>query len=94
MQADRQRTGGPVIGPLTLTLCIIETSPHILSETEYRTFWIDAKNGLIRVGKGPIIGENITVTYTYSGDNILNPNYVGFRTGWQSGGANWNVCTQ
>ena len=71
---------------------IIEPSLGILSATEYRTFWIDTKNGLVRVGKGPIIGDNIVVTYTYSGDDILNPNYVGFRTGWGSGGANWNVC--
>ena len=57
---------------------------HILKSNEDRLFWADAKNGLVRLGKGKAIGYNIVMKW--QDNQPLHPKYVGFMTGWGSGG--------
>ena len=56
----------------------------LLNPNEDRPFWADAKNGLIRLGKGKVIGSNIIIKW--QDNQPLDPSYVGFMTGWGSTG--------
>ena len=56
----------------------------ILSPNEDRPFWADAKNGFVRLGKGKIIGSDIVIKW--QDNQSLDPNYVGFMTGFGSTG--------
>ena len=64
-------------------------TPEILSDMELRSFWTDLDNGLVRVGKGDIVGSNIFLEYQ---TDILAPKYVGFMTGWGTVGS-WTIKT-
>ena len=56
----------------------------LLNPNEDRPFWADAKNGLVRLGKGKVIGSNIIIKW--QDNQPLDPSYVGFMTGWGSTG--------
>ena len=62
----------------------LKATPNILKSNEDRPFWADAKNGLIRLGKGKVIGSNIVIKW--QDNQPLDPSYVGFMTGWGSTG--------
>ena len=65
---------GSGVSPLTDTL-------DILNPNEDRPFWVDAKDGLVRLGKGNTIGNDIIVQW--QDPSPLDPIYIGFMT--QSG---------
>ncbi|KAH0625707.1 hypothetical protein JD844_033906 [Phrynosoma platyrhinos] len=57
----------------------------ILSWDEFRTFWIQWSNGVIQVGHGPsALNESVIVSWAVSRQPEVK--YVGFSTGWGSGG--------
>ena len=57
---------------------------------EYRPFWAQALNGMVRFGTGHIIGQNVIMQWQDPSPMI--PNYVGFMTGWGSSGDwKWNI---
>ena len=60
----------------------------ILDGNEYRPFWAQALNGMVRFGTGHIIGQNVIVQW--QDPSPIIPNYVGFMTGWGSSG-DWIV---
>ena len=62
-------------------------TPNILNPNEDRPFWADAKNGLIRLGSGIIVGNDIILKW--QDNQPLDPSYVGFMTRWGSSGI-WN----
>ena len=62
----------------------LTATPNILNSNEDRPFWADAKNGLIRLGSGNIIGNEIILQC--QDNQLLDPSYVGFRTSWGSSG--------
>ena len=71
---------GSGVSPLTDTL-------DILNPNEDRPFWVDAKNGLVRLGKGNTLGNDIIVQW--QDPSPLDPIYIGFMT--QSGSTGiWN----
>ena len=41
----------------------LKATLNILKSNEDRSFWADAKNGLVRVGKGKVIGYNIVMKW-------------------------------
>jgi hypothetical protein len=57
---------------------------------EYRQFWADAVDGLVRVGEGSTVGQNTLLEWQDPDHHIAE--YVGVMTGWGSGG-DWEVCT-
>ena len=59
-------------------------TPNILNPNEDRPFWADVKNGLIRLGSGNIIGNDIILKW--QDNQPLDATYVGFMTGWGSSG--------
>ena len=63
----------------------------ILDANEDLPFWADALNGLVRFGKGNIIGQNVVLQW--QDPNPIIPNSVGFMTGWTESGAggDWNL---
>ena len=67
----------------------LETS-EILSDVEHRSFWTDFENGLVRVGKGDVIGSDILLEWQET--DQLAPKYVGFMTGWGSVGSWTLLC--
>ena len=62
-------------------------TPSILNSNEDRPFWADAKDGLIRFGRGNIIGNDIVLSW--QDNQPHDTSYVGFMTGWGSSGT-WN----
>ena len=56
----------------------------LLDGNEYRPFWAQALNGMVRFGTGHIIGQNVIVQW--QDPSPIIPNYVGFTTGWGSSG--------
>ena len=54
----------------------------ILSCNEKREFWVDALNGLVRLGKGPTIGLDIVLEW--QDPNPIMPMFAGFMSGWGS----------
>ena len=56
----------------------------ILNPNEDRPFWVDAKDGLVRLGKGKMIGSDIVMEW--QDNQPLEPSYIGFATGWGSTG--------
>ena len=69
---------------------VTKATANILSATEDRTFWADAKNGVVRLGEGPIIGKKIVMSWT--DEKPLNTTFVGFLAGWGATG-DWNACS-
>ena len=63
------------------------STPNILNPNEDRPFWADAKDGLIRLGRGNTIGNEIILQW--QDNQPLDLTYVGFMTGWGSS-AIWN----
>jgi hypothetical protein len=53
-------------------------------------FWADALNGLIRLGTGSAVGENILMQWQDPNPHTVS--YVGVMTGWGATGQ-WNICT-
>ena len=62
----------------------LKATPNILKSNEDRPFWADAKDGLVRLGKGKVIGYDIVMKW--QDNQPLDPSYVGFMTGWGSTG--------
>ena len=66
----------------------LKATHHILKSNEDRPFWADAKNGLVRLGKGKVIGSDIVMKW--QDNKPFNPSYVGFMTGFGSTGI-WKI---
>ena len=64
------------------------STPGILHGNEYRSFWAEVFNGLVRFGKGQIIGQNIVLKWQDHSPKI--PNSIGFMTGFGSSG-DWHI---
>ena len=62
----------------------LKATLNILKSNEDRSFWADAKDGLVRLGKGKVIGYDIVMKW--QDNQPLDPSYVGFMTGWGSAG--------
>ena len=62
----------------------LKATLNILKSNEDRSFWADAKDGLVRLGKGKVIGYDIVMKW--QDNQPLDPSYVGFMTGWGSTG--------
>jgi len=61
----------------------------IVSSSEARAFWASADNGLIQLGHGIVVGQQ--VIFSWQDPIPLETKYVGIMTGWGSTGE-WNVC--
>jgi len=61
----------------------------LLDKRRFKDFWADAKGGLVRVGKGITVGQNIMMQW--KDPNPHTATYVGFMTGWGATG-DWRVC--
>ena len=64
------------------------STPEIVNANEYRPFWAQVLNGLVRFGTGNIIGQNVVLQWQDS--NPMIPDSIGFMTGWGSTG-DWNI---
>jgi hypothetical protein len=62
----------------------LKATLNILKSNEDRPFWADAKDGLVRLGKGKVIGSDIVMKW--QDNQPLDPSYVGFMTGFGSTG--------
>ena len=67
-----------------------QDTPGLISPDDYRQFWADAANGLLRLGYGNIVGFHTLMTMQDSTD-IQDIQYAGVSTGWGSDG-DWVVC--
>ena len=56
----------------------LKATLNILKSNEDRSFWADAKDGLVRLGKGKVIGSDIVIKW--QDNQPLNLSYVGFMT--------------
>ena len=70
---------------------VTQQTDNIVSSTEDRSFWADANNGYVRLGRGSTIGMNIVLSWI--DPNPLIPTYVGFMTGWGATGE-WSACIE
>ena len=66
----------------------LKATPNILKSNEDRPFWADAKDGLVRLGKGKVIGSDIVIKW--QDNQPLDLSYVGFMTGFGSTGI-WKI---
>ena len=62
----------------------------IISPTDFRHFWASAANGIIRLGRGNVIGFNVLLQWQ-DPNAILDLHYAAVATGWGSEG-DWVVC--
>ena len=70
-----------------MSFCFRST-PRLLNSIEDRPFWADAKDGLVRLGKGLTIGADIVMEWQDS--NPVDPKYVVFSTAHGSAGF-WKI---
>jgi len=68
---------------------VAEATSQIVSGGEARIFWASAENGLVQLGRGSIVGEQIVMSW--QDPNPHEAMYVGVMTGWGAEGK-WNVC--
>lgn len=61
----------------------------IVSADEDRPFWADAHEGLVRLGTGTVVGENVVMQWQDPDPHTAV--YVGIMTGWGGEGV-WNMC--
>ena len=80
----RRKTLGTLDGHAKVTA----STAGILDPNEDQPFWADALNGLVRLGKGNIIGQNVVMQW--QDPNPIIPNSIGFMTGWGTSG-DWNI---
>ena len=66
----------------------LKATLNILKSNEDRPFWADAKDGLVRLGKGKVIGSDIVMKW--QDNKPFDPSYVGFMTGFGSTGK-WKI---
>ena len=64
---------------------------NLLNKNQYRKFWASAQNGLVRVGKGSVIGKNLLMKWQDPKPHTAT--YIGLKSGWGSDGR-WKVCGQ
>ena len=64
------------------------TQAGFLDPKENKEFWTDFSNGLIRLGQGHVLGQNILLEW--QDPNPIVPIVVRFMTGWGATGL-WNV---
>eukprot|EP01052_Picozoa_sp_SAG31_P015482 SAG31_NODE_996_length_10492_cov_4.648802_6_plen_728_part_00 len=67
------------------TLC----TQDLLSEDEMRPFWASARDGLVQVGTGSVVGSEMFMEWQDPEHHVAS--YVGFMTGWGATGE-WRVC--
>ena len=73
-----------------------ETTPNVLSAYEARSFWIDAVQGLVRVGRGSSVGQDVIMQW--QDPDLHQAVRVGFLSGSAGqrrhglDGAEWHVC--
>jgi len=68
---------------------VSQSTPQIVSGSEDREFWASAKNGLVQLGRGHKIGEQVVMSW--QDPNPHEAMYVGVMTGWGATGV-WDVC--
>ena len=67
---------------------VTKSTAGILDPNEDQLFWADGLNGLVRLGKGHIIGKNVIMQW--QDPNPIIPNSIGFMTGWGATG-DWSI---
>ncbi len=72
------------LGPLTA----VETTPNILTNSEFRRFWLSWDNDKIKVGYGFEIGNDIIMEVGYP--SAMDINFMAILNGLGSGGS-WEV---
>ena len=62
----------------------------IIDENDSRQFWASAANGVIRLGRGNVVGFNVLLQWQ-DPDAVLDLHWAAVATGWGSDG-DWTVC--
>ena len=70
------------------TAMVTKSTFGILKRHEDQPFWAEAINGLVRLGKGHIIGQNVVMQWRDV--EYIIPNSIGFMTGWGASGE-WKI---
>jgi hypothetical protein len=68
---------------------VVKSTVGLLNGNQFRPFWSDVNNGLVRVGKGKTVGRNVLMQW--KDPNPHKVMYVGLKTGWGATGE-WSVC--
>merc|ERR1719394_97617 len=68
---------------------VAQATSQIVSGSEDRDFWASAENGLVQLGLGHKIGEQVVLAW--QDPNSHEAMYVGVMTGWGADGV-WDVC--
>ena len=68
----------------------VTDTTDFISPTTYRHFWASAANGIIRLGRGNVVGLNVLLQWQ-DPNAILDLRWVAVSTGWGSPG-DWVVC--
>ena len=62
----------------------------VLSPTAFRHFWASAANGIIRLGRGNVVGFNVLLQWQ-DPNEVLDLHWAAVATGWGSEG-DWVLC--
>ena len=68
----------------------VTDTTNIIDENDSRQFWASAANGVIRLGRGNVVGFNVLLQWQ-DPDACSRPALGGCREGWGSDG-DWTVC--
>ena len=60
------------------------STPNILDVNNFKSFWISWINGVIRVGKGNVVGNDMFLSYNDTSPIAVN--YVAL-SGWEAAGS-------
>merc|ERR1712072_1609455 len=70
---------------------VTKATVGLLSQNSVKSFWADAKNGLVRVGTGKKVGSNLLMQWKDPKPHDVK--YVGLMTGWGATGQR-NICSE
>lgn len=59
---------------------VSDPTPHLLSETSFRTFWVTWDHGTIAVGRGALLHNDTLLKWRM--DKKLKVQHIGFASGW------------
>ena len=68
----------------------VTDTTNIIDENDSRQFWASAANGVIRLGRGNVVGFNVLLQWQ-DPDAVLDLHWAAVATGWGSDG-DWIVC--
>ena len=69
---------------------VTKSTRGLLSRNKMVDFWADAVDGLVRLGKGKLVGQNVLMQWQDPNPHVAS--YVGVMTGWGASGR-WSICT-